>query len=295
MRGSCLSHTDALEALHGFIVTSWSGHTDLRNPKGMPPEVARVHATAAGTSVRGNIKCFILTPDGEVEAVFDAFPNNDVRTFGFNADAAGRHFAKNVRHFSSELKIPGRTKDATQLSMPKTLQDGTPADTRLLLHISPRSQPSQYRASVAEPLRLGTKARAALSTDGKSKAGPRTVAASSVAAVLKHFYPAAIMQNSGQISAVAGTLTLTPIGANHEGAWAKLTGTATLTLDDGAGTTFPVEMDALVVTDLASGDFKSVRGILEGVCPKVPFNNTRVRTHQLEMTGTFASFDVNSE
>ncbi|MEQ1859566.1 MAG: hypothetical protein ABMA13_06495 [Chthoniobacteraceae bacterium] len=270
-------------------MTSWSGNTDLRDPKGMPPEVAKVHAAAAGTIVKGNIKCFILTPDGEVEAVFNAFPNNDVSTFGFNSDEAGRFFADSVRHFASELKIPETANDTSRLALPTTLQDGTPADARLLLHISPRSQPSQYRAAVAEPLRLGPELRAALSA---AKDASRTVAASSLAPVLNHFYPPAIMQNTGRISAVSGDLALTPIGANRDGAWAKLTGTATLTLDDGADTKFPVLVDALVVTDAASGAFKSVRGILEGTCPKVPFGNGRGRTHQIEMIGTFASFDA---
>ena len=293
MRGSCLSHSDAIEALKGFIVTSWSGHTDLRDPKGMPPEVARVHAAAAGTRVKGNIKCFILTPDGEVEAVFNAFPNNDVTTFGFDADEAGRYFAKSVRHFSSELKIPDRAKNESRLALPKTLQDGTPADARLVLHVSPKSQPSQYRAAVAEPLRLGTEARSALSSVGKPTKESRTVPASSFASVLKLFYPPAIMQKTGEISAVAGTLRLTPIGTNSAGTWAKLTGTATLALDDGADTRFPVNVDAMVLTAPVGGAFKSVRGILEGVCPKVAFNNGPGRTHQLEMTGTFTSFDAN--
>lgn len=296
MRGSCLSHPDTLEALRGFIVTSWSGHTDLRDPKGMPPAVARIHATAAGTIVEGsNIKCFILTPDGKVEAVFNAFPNNDVSTFDFDADEAGRFFAKSVRHFASELKLPEGVRQSSQLALPRTLPDGTPADARLLLHISPKSQLSQYRSAVAEPLLLGAEARAALSTRGQSSAASRTVPASAIGSVLKQFYPPAIMQKTGQISAQTGTLTLTPVGTNREGAWLKLTGIATLTLDDGVDTTFSVAVDAMVVTDAASGTFKSVRGILHGVCPKVPFDNARARTHQLEMTGTFASFEPASK
>jgi len=118
----------------------------MNDPQGMPPEVARIHATAAGTIVKGNIKCFILTPDGEVEAVFNAFPNNNAGAFGFNADEGGRFFARSVRQFSSELKIPERAKDASKLALPKVLQDGTKADARLMLHISPRSQPMQYRS-----------------------------------------------------------------------------------------------------------------------------------------------------
>jgi hypothetical protein len=267
----------------------------VRDPKGMPPEVARVHATAAGTRVKGNIKCFILTPDGEVEAVFNAFPNNDVTSFGFDADEAGRYFAKSIRHFSSELKIPEPAKNESRLALPKTLPDGTPADARLVLHISPKSQPSQYRAAVAEPLRLGAEARTALSGGGKPMKESRTVPASAIATVLKLFYPPAIMQKTGEISAVGGILNLTPIGTNTEGTWAKLTGTATLTLDDGVDTKFPVEVDALVITDPASGTFRSVRGILEGVCPKVAFNNGPGRTHQLEMTGTFTSLDPDAK
>ncbi len=276
-------------------MTSWSGHTDQRNPRGMPPEVARIHATAAGTQVKGNIKCFILTPDGEVEAVFNAFPQNDVTTFGFNADEAGRYFAKSVRHFAGELKAPQPPKDAVQLSLPKTLRDGTPADARLLIHISPRSQPSQYLSAVAEPLQLGAEARAALSLGKEQRATMRDLPAGALSPVLKLFYPPAIMQNSGQISAVAGTLHLTPLGANSQGAWAKLTGTTTLTLDDGANSKFAVQVDAQVCADPSNGSFKSVRGILTGVCPKVPYANGRGRTHQLEMTGTFASFDGSSD
>ncbi len=267
----------------------------MRDPKDMPPEVARVHATAAGTRVKGNIKCFILAPDGEVEAVFNAFPNNDVTSFGFDADEAGRYFAKSIRHFSSGLKIPDPAKKDSRLALPKTLQDGTPADARLVLHVSPKSQPSQYRAAVAEPLRLGIEARSALSGGGKPVKESGTVAASSLATVLKLFYPPAIMQETGEISAVAGTLNLSPIGANSDGAWAKLTGSATLTLDDGADTKFPVEVDALVLTDPASGAFKSVRGILNGVCPKVAGKSGPGRTHQLEMTGTFTSLDADSK
>jgi hypothetical protein len=294
VRGSCLSHTDTLEALSGFIVTSWSGHTDRRNPKGMPPEVARVHATALGTRVQGNIKCFILTPDGEVEAVFNAFPRNDVTAFGFNADEAGRYFAKSVRHFAGELKAPPPARNPSQLSLPKTLQDGTPADARLVLHIAPSQMP-QYLSAVAEPLRLGAEAREALSLGREPGTANRGVPATALSSVLKHFYPPAIMQNSGQITAVAGTLQLASIGANSEGAWAKLTGTATLTLDDGVNSKFAVQVDAQVCADPSSGSFKSVRGILEGVCPKVPYANGRGRTQQLEMTATFASFDADSD
>lgn len=296
MRGSCLSHPEALAALRGFIVTSWSGNTDLRNPRGMPPEVARIHATAAGTRVSGsNIKCFILTPDGEVEAVFNAFPNNDVSSFGFDPDEAGRYFAKSVRHFARDLTIPAPAADSFELALPRTLPDGSPADARLLLHITPRSLIAQYRSAVAEPLLLGEEVRSALGSQGKSASGSRPVAASSLGSVLRQFYPPAIMQQSGKISAVAGTLTLTSLGTNGEGAWSKLTGTASLTLDDGVASKFPVTVDALVLNDPATGACKSVRGILQGVCPKVSPGNGPGRTHQLEMTGTFVSFEAGSD
>jgi hypothetical protein len=295
VRGSCLSHPDVLAALRGFIVTSWSGHTDQRNPQGMPPDVARIHAAAEGTRVRGNIKCFLLTPEGEVEAVFNAFPNNDVTTFGFNPDEAGRHFARSVRQFSKGMKIPEPSKDTSQLSLPRTLPDGSAADARMLLHISPRSQPSQYLAAVAEPLRLGEAARGALVTREGPQTGDATVEARSLSSILTLFYPPAIMQKSGQIKTVSGNLKRSPLGTDDNGAWAKLTGTATLTLDDGADSRFPVQVDALVCTDPSSGTFKSVRGILRGVCPKVPFDNGRGRTHHLEMTATFATLDPESE
>jgi len=54
-------------------------------------------------------------------------------------------------------------------------------------------------------------------------------------------------------------------------------------------------VDALVTTDPTSGEFKSLRGILEGTCPKIPGRNGRGPGHQLEMTGTFASFGKDRE
>jgi len=258
----------------------------------MPPEVARIYDTAQGTVVeQSNIKCFILTPEGEVEAVFNAFPGNNVGAFGFDRDKAGRFFAESVRHFSSELEIPEPAAAAKEtLALPETLRDGTPADGRLVLHISPQSRPFQYLSSVAEALLLGEELRRALSGTDKEAEKVRTIPATTLSTILKHFYPPAIMQNTGAISAVEGSLSLMPLGTDSEGSRATLTGEVVLTLDDGSDTTFPVTVDAMVTTDPAGGEFKAVRGILEGVCPKVPGRDGRGPGHQLEMRGTFESF-----
>jgi len=260
----------------------------------MPPEVARIHDTAAGSVVdQSNIKCFILRPDGEVEAFFNAFPNNNVSSFGFDRNKAGQFFAESVRQFSSELTVPEppAADRCPVLALPKTLPDGTPADARLLLSISPGSQLSQYLSSVAEPFLLGDECKAALGGTTQAESGTRSIKAKDLFSILSHFYPPAIMQNTGAISAVEGSLNLAPLGTNEDGAWASLTGDAILTLDDGMETRFSTKVDALVSTDQASGKFHAIRGILEGVCPKLPGRDGRGPGHQLEMTATFESLD----
>ncbi len=247
MRGGSLSHQEVLKSLKPFIVATWNGRP------GTEPEDVKAAKELAKPGGR-NISCMIFDSGGKFAGAFWPMPDGEP----MGSAGAVTYVKKRIEELSSGLAKPESKK--TGLTLPTA--EGAGVRIFLSLKASGRG-PGNYKAPTVE---------AVTTTDVERKAlvhpsAARDVKAEELKRWLGQLYPAAIMDSSGKLPEVSGTLRLAPAGGDGKKRYATLKGEVRFQMDDKAATKYSLALEAVLTYD-SGQDFVSLRAALDGIYPK---------------------------
>ncbi len=152
---------------------------------------------------------------------------------------------------ADRVKLPGDS-----LHLPD-VADGV----RIYLKVAAEAKlPGNYRVPIVEAVGVTVEERRVLDYPS----GSRTLDASRLSRWLEQLYPPAIMERSGKITGVGGTLTLTPRDSDPSGRCATLTGEIDLTIDDGRRSRYRGTLEVALLYETKGQSYRSLRGTYRG-------------------------------
>ena len=265
MRGSSLSHPDVVSTLRPFIMVSWNG-TSTRD---FPEDVGTLYRQADLPRDGGPIRLFVLNPEGQLEAAFFPFAGQSPATLGFDQQRMGTFLKQEIRKASAGMDLSKTRVASRQLKLPAlaALKAPTvsqmPAGVRILLSLEhPFS--NSYRVPVIETVAVNAAEEKALQYPETT----RRVPAQSLTRWLEQLYPPGMMERSGRILDVEGSLLFRPAGSDDQARYAILQGTVYFTFDDARKTRYEGTVAVAFRYARNAEKMKSFRGIYRGIFPK---------------------------
>lgn len=256
MRGSSLSHPDALEILEPFLVTGWNGAYGRR----MPADIRKLHREY-GAREKNNVTFFVLDTSGEFVGAFHPFPGKTPASLGFSPDRMGRYLRDQVAKLLEKIEFT-RPAKKKKLTLPD-IEDGL----RMFL-----TSDNMTGSPIIYTMKWDAEIRNALArTDSRGK-----IDAEVFSSWLSRIYPDGTMEKGAPYKAILGELDWKKAGANV----ATLTGDFRMPLAGQEGLAFEGTFKAAVKFE--GKEVSSIRCVIRGSYPKKDRHRDRIREIRVE-------------
>lgn len=229
-----------------------------------------------------NIVLFVMDSNARVVDAFSPFPQGNIRSLGFNSDRMGTYVRDKIAAVIEGMDLPNVERSREKVHPPDIDDMGYKEGVRIFLSLESRLM-GHYKMPTVEVVPLTRKERKALEYPVKTK----TVDAEELRSWLEQIYPPAIMERSGYVKALSGTLKLTPAGSKRDMRYAILRGEVRFHFDDAKGTKYKGELALVLSYPKTSLAFTTMRGIFHGMYPKS--DRMQRRSIDIRMTAAIES------
>ncbi len=229
-------------------MTHWNGN---RMEK-MPAEIRKMCERARATGKPEPILLFFHDPEGRLVKTVSPVVHELIEQ--------RRPLDTMYEKLLGELKsIAKETKASESASLKAALHLPDVADgVRIYLKVKAGNRrPGNYLVPAVEAVAANSNEKGALAWPSRST----QVDAARLSRWLEQVYPPAIMERTGKVTAVSGSLTLSPVASDRT---AILKGEAELTLDDGRDSRYRVAVEAVLTYGTDGDTYRSLRGVCRG-------------------------------
>ncbi len=218
---------------------------------------------------RFNIVLFLLDSNGKVVDSFLPIPNKGGRQVGSQIVRSGSWLRDRIATALEKVDMDSHASSREKVNLPDVKDVGLEEGVRLTILFDP-DRGINYRMPTVEVVPFLASEKKALAW---SKSG-RDVDASKLEGWLEQVFPPGIMNSTGKMKRVAGTLRLTPSGRDHS----VLRGEVSFHYDDQNRTVYQGTLELVVFHGKTTG----VKGVLHAMYPKK--DRQHHDTNEIKMT-----------
>ena len=231
---------------------------------------------------QSNVDLAVLDSKGYLVHSFDGFRHSN---FG-RRETLGEYTARELRRAASRLDFDSAPFTKRRTNLPD-LSEGS--GIRVFVRLEDNRM-TAYQAPIIELVPLTDE-------DWKSLEYPekeRSVEASTLKKWLSQVYPSGVMERTNprtkkvyKIESTEGTLSLVPAGEDTQRRYATLMGNVVLTDEGVDHFSYEGKLKIVLTYELSSARAQSLRGVFEGIYPRV--DRMRNRTRYLPLEAAFES------
>ncbi|HIF32802.1 MAG TPA: hypothetical protein EYG57_07240 [Planctomycetes bacterium] len=277
---------EVIKQLEPFIVTSWHGH---RNDSEIPAPVRIVWREKFAPQQQGrgpqrnqqsNVDLAVLNSKGQVVHWFDGMRHGPTR------EPLAQYTARELQRAARFLKVDDWPPRNRPVELPELDRS---RGIRVFVSLQDNRM-TAYQAPVVEVVPLAEQDWKLLDYPVKN----RTVDASNLKTWLSEVYPPGVMERTDprtkmayKIDKIEGKLGLAAAGSNKDQRYAVLSGSVRFTDEGGDDFSYGGKLEVVLSYELDSVKVKTLRGVFEGIYPRV--DRKQNRTRRLPLQAVFES------